>query len=91
MEYTELGSLLVSQDLQGSNSNTLESEAQDKDSQNRGKVPPVTNLITWLEAYSKFMAVLLGNENTSKEEGCWLATHLHTILQLHQDLGGTSD
>ena len=43
--------------------------------------------MTWLEAYSTFMAVLLANENTSKEEAAGLAAHLHIILQLHKDLG----
>ena len=66
---------------------SLESVDQEKEPQNKGKVLPVTNLITWPVAYSRLMAVLFANENTSKE-AAGLAAHLHIILQLHQDLGG---
>ena len=35
------------------------------------------------------MAVMLSVEATSKEEAAGLAAHMHLILQLSQDLGGT--
>ena len=42
---------------------------------------------TWLEAYSRFMAVVLSAYGTSKEEAVDLAAHMHLILQLSRDLG----
>ena len=54
--------------------------------QRNRKPPPVNNLTNWLIAFSKLMAVL-ALEDTSHEEGAGMAAHLHTILQLHHDLG----
>ena len=51
--------------------------------------PPLNNLTKWQVAFSRLMAVLLASEDTSHEEGDGLAAHLHTILQLHHDLGGS--
>jgi len=79
-EYIDLGSLLASHESQGSSG---------KDLQRNRKPPPVNNLSNWLVAFSRLMAVLLASGDTSHEEGAGLAAHLHTILQLHHDLGGS--
>ena len=47
----------------------------------------VSDILTWIKAYSRYMAVLLSSDMTTKEEATELATHLHLILQLYQDLG----
>ena len=47
----------------------------------------ISDIITWIKAYSRYMAVLLSSDMTTKEEATGLATHLHLILQLSQDLG----
>ena len=41
----------------------------------------ITNIWSWLQAYSRFMAVMLSAEATSKEEASGLAAHMHLILQ----------
>ena len=48
----------------------------------------ISNIWSWLQAYSRYMAVMLSAETTSKEEAAGLAAHMHLILQLSRDLGG---
>ena len=48
----------------------------------------IDNIMTWLTAFSRFMAVILSTEATSREEAAGLAAHQHVILQLYNDLGG---
>ena len=48
----------------------------------------ISNIWPWLQAYSRYMAVMLSAETTSKEEAAGLAAHMHLILQLSRDLGG---
>jgi len=79
--YIDLGSLLASHESQGSSRDSR------KDLQRNRKPPPVNYLLNWLVAFSRLMAVLLASEDTSHEAG--LAAHLHTILQLHHNLGGS--
>ena len=82
-EYIDLGSFLASHESQGS------SQDSGKDLQRNRKPPPVNNLSNWLVVFSMLMAILLAPEDTSHEEGADMAAHLHTILQLHHDLGGS--
>ena len=48
----------------------------------------VNDIFSWLKAYARFMAVMLSNSATSKEEVAGLAAHMHLILQLSGDLRG---
>jgi len=48
----------------------------------------ITDISSWLQAYARFMAVLVSAPATSKDEAAGLAAHQHVILQLAQDLGG---
>ena len=85
-EYVDLRSLLTSQELlPGSDSGLFGSG---KDLQRNQKASSVITLRSWLVAFSRMMAVLLSSEDTSREEAAGLAAHLHSILQLHQDLSG---
>ena len=54
----------------------------------QGKLPVIDNIMTWLTAFSRFMAVILATEATSKEVAAGLSAHQHVILQLYNDLGG---
>ena len=48
----------------------------------------ISNIWGWLQAYFRYIAVMLSAETTSKEEAAGLAAHMHQILQLSSDLGG---
>ena len=50
----------------------------------------VTDILSWLQAHSQYMAVLLTSEKTSREGAAGLAAHIimHLILQLSRDLEG---
>ena len=52
------------------------------------KQSSINDIFTWLQAFAKFMAVMLSSSMTSKEEAAGLAAHMHLILQLSKDLGG---
>ena len=41
----------------------------------QGKHPVINNIMTWLTAFLRFMAVILTAEVTSKEEAAGLAAH----------------
>ena len=47
----------------------------------------ITDIFTWLWAFSVFMAVLLSSE-TTKEEAAGLTAHCYLILQMSKDLQG---
>ena len=47
----------------------------------------IKDILTWLEAYSRFMAVMSSAHGTSKEKVAGLAAHMHLILQLSRYLG----
>jgi len=56
---------------------------------NSRKAPsPIRDLTSWLQAYSRFMAVLLSAPATSKEQAAGLVAHQHLVIQLARDLGG---
>ena len=48
------------------------------------------DIISWMEAYSKFLAVLVAAETTSHEEAAGMAAHMFQILRLSRtkDLSG---
>ena len=43
----------------------------------------ISDLRTWLQAFSRMMATLVSASSTTKEESVGLAVYLHLILQLH--------
>ena len=49
----------------------------------------ITDIFTWLQAFSVFMVVLLSSDDTTKEEAAGLAAHCYLILQMSKDLQGT--
>ena len=51
------------------------------------KKSQITDIISWIQAYSRYMAVLMSCETTTKEEATGLVAHLHLIIQLSLDLG----
>ena len=52
------------------------------------KIKGIGDILSWLHAFSRFIAVLLASESATKEEGAGLAAHHHLTLQLAKDLGG---
>ena len=50
------------------------------------KYPAVTDILSWLQTHSQYMAVLLTSEKTSREGAAGLAAHMYLILQLSKDL-----
>ena len=40
----------------------------------------ITDIFTWIQAYSRYMAVLLSSDTTTREEATELAAHLHLVL-----------
>ena len=51
------------------------------------KKKTISDLQTWIQAFSVFAAVLGSAPTTSQEETVGLWAHLHLIVQLHKDLG----
>ena len=49
----------------------------------------ITDILTWLQAFSVFSAILLSSEDTTKEEAAGLAAHCYLILQMSRDLKGS--
>ena len=49
----------------------------------------IITIWSWLQAYSRYVAVMFSADTMSKEEAAGLAAHMHLILQLSRDLGGT--
>ena len=49
----------------------------------------ITDIFTWLQAFSVFKTVLLSSEDTTKEEAAGLAAHCYLILQMSKDCQGT--
>ena len=87
----ELASLLVTQDIKSDEYPWVGDSDQigyRAPSQAQGKLPVINNIMTRLTAFSRFMAVILSAEATSKEEAAGLSAHQHVILQLYNDLGG---
>ena len=90
-EFVELANLLITQDIKSDEYFFVVDSDQPgyrAPSRGQGKLPVIDNIMTWLAAFSRFMAVILLTEATSKEEAAGLAAHQHVILQLYNDLGG---
>lgn len=89
-EFVDLANLLISQDPRDDTFLFVNNEVYEHKtiSRSHGKSPVINNIVMWLTAYARFMAVILSAENTSKEEAAGLAAHQHVVLQLHNDLGG---
>ena len=47
----------------------------------------ITDIFTWLKAFSRYMAVLTSCDSTTSAQTTGLVAHLHLILQLSQELG----
>ena len=84
-EFVDLANLLISQDPRDNTFLFVNDEAYEHKtiSRSQGKPPVINNIMMWLTAYARFMAVILSAENTSKEEAAGLAAHQHVVLQLH--------
>lgn len=90
-EYIELATLLDGATYDTGNvtlchnGDLLVLEASDRV---QSKKKTITDIVTWLQAYTRFMAALVSADSTSKVESVGLIAHLHLILQLHRDLAG---
>ena len=90
-EFVELANLLITQDRKSDEYSFVVDSDQPgyrAPSRGQGKLPVIDNIMTWLKAFSRCMAVILSTEATSREEAAGLAAHQHVILQLYNDLGG---
>ena len=47
----------------------------------------ITDIFTWLKAFSRYMAVLTSCDSTTSAQTTGVVAHLHLILQLSQELG----
>ena len=48
----------------------------------------ITDILSWLQVFSVFSAILLSSAEASKEEAAGLAAHSYLILQMYKDLQG---
>ena len=48
----------------------------------------ITNIHSWVQAYSMYAAALTSAETTNKSEAAGLLAHMYNVLQLAKDLGG---
>jgi len=55
------------------------------------KVKIISDILTWVQAFSIFMAILVSADSTSKDEAAGLVAHTHLIIQLSKDLGRHND
>ena len=90
-EYIDLGSLLEQQDGPAQNITVSQSSqlVVTEGTQASRRAKPINIILTWLHAFSVYMAALVSADTTSKEEAAGLVAHLHLILQLAKDLGGS--
>ena len=85
-EYVDLSKLLGSSDpVPDEASLVIEGQQLRMEVPQRNQRRQIKDILTWLEAYSRFMAVMLSAHGTSKEEAAGLAAHIHLILQLSRD------
>jgi len=52
------------------------------------KAKLISDILTWVEVFSVFIAILVSSDRTSKDEAAGLTTHVHLIIRLSKDLGG---
>ena len=48
----------------------------------------ISDILSWLQAFSIYTAILVSADTTTKEEAAGLAAHTYLILQLSKDLKG---
>ena len=58
-------------------------------SQRRRQAAVISDILSWLQAFSIYTAILVSSETTTKEEAAGLAAHTYLILQLSKDLKGS--
>ena len=90
-EFIDLSKLLVSQDTQPDEPTVVvggQLVVLDSQMRSQRKTTSISDILSWFQVFSRFMAVLLAAEATTKEEAAGLAAHQHLILQLSKDLGG---
>lgn len=91
-EFIDLAKLLVNQETQPEQPTILiggQLVALESPVKSQRKATAINDILSWVQAFSRFMAVLLAADSTTKEEAAGLAAHQHLILQLFKDLGGT--
>ena len=49
----------------------------------------ISNILTWLQAFSVLTAILVSSENITREEAAGLAAHSYLIIQLSRDSSGS--
>lgn len=54
-----------------------------------GKRKAVTDIFTWVQAYSILVDTLTSDKATTKEESVGLVAHQHIILQMARELSAT--
>jgi len=52
------------------------------------KAKLISDILTWVQTFSIFIAILISSDSTSKDEAASLAAHVHLIINLSKDLGG---
>ena len=57
-------------------------------SQKRRQAKAISDIVSWLQVFSIFTAILVSSETTLKEEAAGLAAHIYLIIQLSKDLNG---
>ena len=55
----------------------------------RKKKKNISDIETWLQAFSMYAAALVSDPTTSKDESAGLLAHMYLITQIAKDLGGT--
>ena len=47
----------------------------------------ISDIVSWMEAFSKYLAVLVSTEATYREEAAGLVAHMHQVVKLSQARG----
>lgn len=90
-EFIDLAKLLVNQEAQPDQPTVIiggQVVGLDSPARSQRRATAINDITSWVQAFSRFMAVLLSAGATTKEEAAGLAAHQHLILQLAKDLGG---
>ena len=90
-EFVDLSKLLQNQDSHPEEATIIidgQLVSVESGTRSQRKATGISDILSWLQAFSRLMAVLLSSDLTSKEEAAGLAAHQHLILQLAKDLGG---
>ena len=89
-EYIDLAKFLAGEDSSEGTAVIFNGQLVLMEAHQRGtrKQPIISDLLSWMQAYARFMAVLLSSGAASKEESADLAAHMHLIIQLSKDLEG---